>query len=115
MKLQREIIINKATRSTNTKDLLISCQLNKDKLYILSGETLNIPKFDNFCYTVNLNEGTYEKKTIGTNKASATTSLFTPSTIWFKNECIITHLHMGFVGSAGTFRSVLERVGFDTL
>jgi hypothetical protein len=116
MKLQREIIIGKATMSHSIIDIGLSFHINKDKLFILSGENAGMGKYDNFCYTVNLNEGGYERKKIGVNKPSGTTSISTLSTIWFKNEFIMTQLHIGGLGGrVKSFNSVLERVEFDTL
>jgi hypothetical protein len=115
MKLQREIITSKAARSYSFIDLFINCQIHKEKLFILSSENSGLGKFDSFCYTVNLNEGSSERKKIGSRKPSMKTCLATPSTIWFKNECVITHLHMGVESFRGTYSSVLERVGFDAL
>jgi hypothetical protein len=115
MKLQRDIILGKATSSYSQIDIGISCNIVKDKLYILSGENAGMGKFDNFCYKVNLNEGSYERKKIGLDKASMKTSLSTFSTMWLKNEVIITKLHIGYGIGPGIYSSTLERVGFDSL
>jgi hypothetical protein len=116
MKLQREIIINKGTMSYSYIDIGLSCHINKDKLYMLVGENAGMAKYDNFCYTVNLNEGNYERKKIGINKHSWSSSICTLSTIWFKNEFVMTQLHIGsFFGNISSYSSILERVGFDAL
>jgi hypothetical protein len=116
MKLQREIIIEKGTASYSVIDIGISYNIIKDKLIILVGENSGMGRYDNFCYKVNLNEGSYERKKIGVRKASMTTSISTPSTIWFKNEFIMTNLHIAALGRGpGRYSSVLERVGYDTL
>jgi hypothetical protein len=116
MKLQREIIINKGTMSYSYIDIGLSCHINKDKLYMLVGENAGMAKYDNFCYTVNLNEGNYERKKIGINRPSGTTSICTLSTIWFKNEFVMTQLHIGSIfGNISSYSSVLERIGFDAL
>jgi hypothetical protein len=116
MKIQREIIINKGTMSYSYIDIGLSCHINKDKLYMLVGENAGMAKYDNFCYKVNLNEGTYERKKIGVNRPSGTTSICTLSTIWFKNEFVMTQLHIGSIfGNKSSYSSILERVGFDAL
>jgi hypothetical protein len=117
MKLQREIILSKATSSYSSIDVGISCHINKDKLLIVSGENAESGKYDNFCYKVNLNEGKYERKKIGVNKSSMSTSISTISTIWLSNELIMTNLHIGSFGTGGpgVYSSVLERVAFDAL
>jgi len=58
---------------------------------------------------------TYERKKIGVKKSSMTASISTLSTIWFKNEFIMTYLHIGFGMGPGRYSSVLERVGFESL
>lgn len=116
MKLQREIIINKGTTSYSSVDIGLSCHISKDKLYMLVGENAGMAKYDNFCYNINLNEGSYERKKIGVNRPSGTTSICTLSTIWFKNEFIMTQLHIGSIfGNISSYSSILERVGFDAL
>lgn len=114
MKLQRETILSRGVSSYSFNDIFINCHLEKDRLFILSSENAGMGKFGSFCYNVNFNEGTYERKQIG-QKASMSTSISAPSTIWLKNELIMTNLHIGFGSGPGRYSSVLERVGFDAL
>jgi hypothetical protein len=106
MKLQRDVVINKTIMSYNWRDPEITAHLNKDRLYILGVESIG-----NFCYNINLNDGKFEKKTIGSPNPSST-SMYAPASIWFGNEFILTHLHVTLFGKS---RSVLERVGYDML
>lgn len=116
MKLRREIIINKTTMSYSYIGLGLSCHINKDKLYMLAGENAGMAKFDNFCYTVNLNEGNHERKKIGLNKPSWSSSICPLSTLWFKNEFVMTQLHIASLfDKISSYSSRLERVGFDAL
>lgn len=114
MKLQREIVIRKLTSTYAYINIGLNCHIIKDKLFILSGENAD-GGFDNFSYKVNLNDGSFGKKKIGTNKPAHGTSISTLSTIWFNNELIMTHLSIPISFGIRNYRSVLEKVGFDAL
>ncbi|AEW00638.1 hypothetical protein A4D02_11835 [Niastella koreensis] len=114
MKLQRDIAIRKLTSTYAYINIGLNCRIINDNLIFLSGENAN-GGFDNFSYKVNLNDGSFGKKKIGTNKPAYGTSISTLSTIWFKNELIITHLSIPISFGINNYRSKLERVGFDEL
>jgi hypothetical protein len=111
MKLQRDVLINKTIMSYNWRDPEITAHLNKDRLYIPAVEISRNGDKVNFCYNINLNDGTFEKKPIGSPNPSST-SMYAPASIWFGNEFILTHLHATVWGKSS---SVLERVSFDAL
>ena len=114
MKQIRDIEINKATISFSQVDIGLACRIKKDKLYILSGENKGLGTFENYCYTINLNDGKWEKRKIGSNKPSSSTSIFTQGTIWFANEFVMSHLHIGFGVGIKRYSTELESVGYDT-
>lgn len=112
MKLQRETLLDKFSLSYSSADIGITSKINKDKLYILSSEGSG-SKFDSYCYTVNLNDGQWQKRKIGTQAPSITTSIYSDGTIWFKNEIILSQLHIGFGAGTSRYSTVLESVGYD--
>lgn len=112
MKLQREILLDKFSLSYSSADNGITAKINKNKLYILSSEGSG-SKFDSYCYTVNLNDGQWQKRKIGTGEPSITTSIYAEGTIWLTNEIILSQLHIGLGAGTSRYKTVLESVGYD--
>lgn len=112
MKLQQEILLDKFSLSYSSADIGITSKINKDKLYILSSEGSG-NKFDSYCYTVNLNDGKWQKRQIGTVGPSITTSIYSDGTIWLTNEIILSQLHIGLGAGTSRYKTVLESISYD--
>ncbi len=115
MKLLHDVVIQKTTISYSKIDVGLGCHIKKDKLYILSGENHGLGTFENYCYTVNLNDGKWEKRKIGANKPSMSTGIYTQGTIWFANEFVMSHLHEGGFFTIGIkgYSTELESIRYD--
>lgn len=116
MKLLHDVVIPKATVSYSKIDVGLGCHIHKDKMYILSGENYGMGTFENYCYTVNLNDGKWEKRKIGSNKPSMETGIYAQGTIWFANKFVMSHLHIGggfFAIGIQRYSTELESISYD--
>ncbi len=111
LKLQKEVILEKAHEMFSNSPVGIAGHIDNDKIQLISGDyNYNRPDGD-YCYTIDLKTGNLVKKKLGLAKDNSNQPVCSHSTFWFKNECIISRLSGGY----GTYTNRLERIDYTNL
>lgn len=111
MHLLHDILLDKKTGGYSSGAIGLGFNINNDKLYVLSGEYPSTGTNGDYSYKIDLSTGKWEKKKIGSGKPSTYKPLFTHSTFWFRNECVINHVTFTF----GDYDTMFEKINYGDL
>jgi hypothetical protein len=96
----------------------MSWYIKDNKLYLLSTEAVSgfgSFKYDSYCNLIDLNSNKMEKKKIGNGQASATRTICAHATLWFPNECVVSHLYYIKLFGVKKFNTILEKITYEDI
>lgn len=111
LQLLHDIVLEKESGPIADVATDLGCHIYRDKLLAFSAEYGSKGKNGDYCYSIDLNTGKWEKKNIGSIKPSITQPVSPHSTFWFTNECVISHMALDMM----TYTSRMEKQRYSDL
>jgi hypothetical protein len=112
MQLQKTIVLNKWIDVFLPRGQSVKSHLHNGKLYVVSGDVAGVAKLRNVCFVVDLASGQVTRTVLEREKMSGS-SMEATSTLWFKDDFIITNLISHPKFSTVNWATVFQRAAYE--